>query len=243
MFLHFSKRKQFLITAIILIGYWALMTFVPVPEIGEANLGKDTNLGAWLDRLLLQRHLWSHSKTWDPEGVLSSLPAIASGMIGVLSGYLIKQNIEPRVKMLRLLVLGGILIVAGLAWNIIFPINKNLWTSSYVCFTAGIAMVLLSVIYYFLDIRGYRKGVQPFIYFGSNAITIYVASEAIAKAFYLITFEQNYKSIDLKSLIFSKFNVPWLGPYNASLLLALIWVLIFWVVAREMYRRKIFIKV
>src|SRR5687768_16924019 len=140
-----GPRMEAAVAAVLLVVYWILMTRVPVPGGHPPNLEPETNLGAWLDRALLSGHLWKQSKTWDPEGLLSTLPAIATTLLGVLAGRWMRSARTPLNKVVGLLVLGSAGVVLGLVWNEWFPINKNLWTSSYVLLTAGLAAYLLAL--------------------------------------------------------------------------------------------------
>ena len=140
----------------LLVGYWALMTFVPVPGYGAGHLGKDDNLGAYVDRTLMGGHLWSESVTWDPEGFLSTFPAIASLLIGILAGEWLRSDRLAGRKALGLAVAGLVLLAAGRLLHPYFPINKNLWTSSFVMFTGGFAMLALAACYWWVDVRGWQ---------------------------------------------------------------------------------------
>ena len=148
------------VAVVLLVGYWALMTFVPVPGYGAGNLGKDENLGAYIDRAMMDGHLWSESKTWDPEGFLSTLPAIATALIGILAGEWLRSKRSGTRKASGLLIAGAVLMVAGRLLDPYFPINKNLWTSTFVLFTGGFAMLLLAVCYWIVDLRGAREWAQ-----------------------------------------------------------------------------------
>src|SRR5258707_1103809 len=150
------------VALILLVGYWALMTFVPVPGYGAGNLGKEENLGAYIDRALMGGHLWSESKTWDPEGFLSTFPAIATALIGILAGEWMRSERSGTRKVLGLLIAGVVLMLVGRLLDPYFPINKNLWTSTYVLFTGGFAMLLLAPCYWILDLRGREKWATPF---------------------------------------------------------------------------------
>src|SRR5258707_2984489 len=157
----------------LLVGYWALMTFVPVPGYGAGHLGKDDNLGAYIDRTLMDGHLWSESVTWDPEGFLSTLPAIASLLIGILAGEWLRSDRRPGRKALGLAAAGLALLIAGRLIHPYFPINKNLWTSSFVLFTGGFAMLTLAACYWIVDVRAWRAWTGPILVFGMNAILAY----------------------------------------------------------------------
>ena len=229
---------------ILLVGYFILMTMVPVPNFGSANLEPETNLGAWLDRLLLNGHLWAKSKTWDPEGLLGTLPAIGTGILGMLTGKLFSSIKEPAQKTTWLFFTGSILILTGLAWGIVFPINKSLWTSSFVLYTAGIAMQFLAACYWLIDVHGFKSWSTPFKYYGMNAIFVFVASGLLAKI--LIRTKINIeggKEISLWSYLYENLYARWLGPYTASLLFAITLVAFFLVILWWMYKKKIFVKV
>src|SRR5258706_315295 len=140
-----SHRSDF---PIFLVGYWALMTFVPVPGYDAGNLGKDENLGAYIDRALMGGHLWSESKTWDPEGFLSTFPAIATALIGILAGEWMGSERSGARKVSGLLIAGVVLMLVGRLLDPYFPINKNFWTSTYVLFTCGLCLSLLGPVYW-----------------------------------------------------------------------------------------------
>ena len=235
---------QIRIAIILLIGYFILMTVVPVPDFGPPNLEPETNLGAWLDRLLLDGHLWTQSKTWDPEGMLSTVPAIATGILGMLTGKLFTTVKEPAQKTSWLFFIGALLILSGLAWDMVFPINKALWTSSYVLFCAGIAMQFLAACYWLIDVQGIKKWSTPFIYYGMNAIFVFVASGILAKILIRTKItSQDGNEISGWSYLYQNLYASWLNPYNASLLFALTLLGIFLLILWWMYKKKIFVKV
>ncbi len=239
-----SWLAQIRIAIILLLTYFILMTMVPVPSFGSANLEPETNLGAWLDRLLLDGHLWAQSKTWDPEGLLGTIPAIATGILGMLTGKLFTSIIEPERKTTWLFFVGALLILSGLAWGLAFPINKSLWTSSFVLYAAGIAMQFLAGLYWLIDVQGYKKWSTPFIYYGTNAIFVFVASGLFAKILIRtkVTIDEG-KEISLWSYLYQNLYASWLSPYNASLLFALTLVSLFLIILWWMYEKKIFVKV
>jgi len=234
---------QIRLASILLLGYFLVMTLVPVPDFGAANLDPETNLAAWLDRFLLNGHLWSQSKTWDPEGVLSTLPAIATGIIGMLTAKIFSDIDRPELRTTWLFFLGGSLIVAGAAWGLIFPLNKSLWTSSYVLYTAGIASQLFAFLYWIIDVQGYKRWPQPFVYYGVNALFVFVASGALAKILIRTKLSIGEKEISLWGFIYSNIFETWLAPINASLAFAVTLILFFGAILWWMYKRKIFIKV
>jgi predicted acyltransferase len=214
--------SQIRVALVLLVGYFVLMTMVPVPGVGETNLEPETNLGAWLDRLLLNGHLWVQSKTWDPEGLLSTIPAIATGIVGMLTGQLFSKVSAPAEKVTWLFFIGAMLIVTGLAWGLVFPINKALWTSSYVLYTGGIAMQFLAACYWLIDVQGIKKWSTPFIYYGMNAIFVFVASGLLVKALTRIKIGEGENELSLWSYLYQNLYASWLSPKNASLGLLLL---------------------
>jgi len=186
-FVWMTPRKMVALAVTLLVGYWAMLTFIPVPGFGAGDFAEKHNLTNWIDRMYLPFRKWD--KDHDPEGILSTLPAIASSLLGVFAGLLIRNPaVEPGRKV-RLLILWGVAgIAAGLLWHLQFPIIKKIWTSSFVLFTAGISSLLLGLFYYMIDVRNHRTWCRPFVWIGMNAITIYlivrvVKLEEIAKAF------------------------------------------------------------
>lgn len=180
----FTKTPaRVIVIATLLAGYWALMRFVPVPGLGVPGrdiplLHPDANLAAYLDRTLLPGHLWEDTR--DPEGLLSTLPSIATALCGVLTGEWLRSARSSSKKLAGMLVYGLAGVIAGEVWGIWFPINKKLWTSSYVLFTAGCALIALAICYWLTDIQQHRgRWARPFVIFGTNAITAYVISELI----------------------------------------------------------------
>ena len=229
-YLHTGARGQIASIVVLLLGYWALQA--PILEPGM-------DLGAALDRAIFTtNHLWRQSKTWDPEGLLSTLPAIATALLGGLAGTWMRSGREPLDKVAGLFVLGSAGVVLGLVWNEVFPINKNLWTSSYVLFTAGLAAHFLALCYYVIDLKGYRRWSQPFVIFGSNAIAAYVLSSLGSLTLDLL----EVGDVSLKTWIFTNLFASWLEPINASLLFAISYVLCWLAIMWAFYRKRIFIK-
>jgi predicted acyltransferase len=232
------------VALILLVGYWALITFVPVPGYGAGHLGKDDNLGAYVDRALMDGHLWSESKTWDPEGFLSTLPAIATALIGILAGEWLRSQRKGRRKALGLVAAGAALILAGQLLHPYFPINKNLWTSTFVLFTGGFAMLLLAPCYWLVDLRGWRKWATPFLVFGMNAILAYALAAIISET--SIDFEfvgSGGRPQTLHGWLYDKFFIPHANPANASLAFAVFFVVLILAPLYPLYRRKIFVRI
>lgn len=244
LFLNTSWRGQVYIAVGLLLGYWALMALLPVPDGNPPNLEPETNLGAWLDRALLgTNHLWSQSKTWDPEGLLSTLPAIATGISGMLATHWLRAAKSDHHRLWGLLGAGLALALLGSIWGLVFPLNKALWTSSYVLHSSGVALLFLGGIYWLSDMRGYQAWAKPFYVYGANALFVFVLSGFVAKLSYNIGWESAEGSrVTLKQWAYEGFLAVF-SPYNASLAFALANVLFFLVLAWWLYWRRIFIKV
>lgn len=238
-----SGRRSWIVTCIgLLVGYWAIMRFVPVPGIGAGHLDPENNLAAFVDRALVPGRLYR--RTWDPEGILSTLPAIGTCLLGLLTGDWLRREHEPRRRITVLLGAGAALTLLGRALDPVFPINKNIWTSSYVLFTAGLAMLLLGACYYLVDVKGWRKWAVPFLVFGTNALAAYVFSEYVEKIVGLIHVNDAGTSVSLRRFAFQHGFAPLShDPYVASLYWAMAYVLLCWAVMWVLYRKKIFLKI
>ena len=244
-FLKFNKRSIAIIAGSILLIYWVLMTLVPVPGVGYPNFEPSTNLGAWLDRFVFGNHLWGQSKVWDPEGILSTLPSISTVLLGILAGFLLKSDRDKLSKTILMFVWGNIFLVVGIVWDIWFPINKNLWTSSYVIYTAGLALNFLGMCYWFIDVKGYKSWSKPFQIFGMNAIAAYFLSEFIEIIIDEVkVFDSSIgHAISVKGYLFNHLFLSWISPVNASLAWAVCYVLFLFGLVSILYKKKIFIKV
>jgi predicted acyltransferase len=238
-------RIQTVLLIIILIGYYLLMTQVPVPGYGKASLQPETNLGAWLDRLLFTpAHLWKQSRTWDPEGVLGTLPAMGTTLLGILTGtWLKRQTYTEGSKVGAMLVVGILLAGAGLWWNVSFPINKALWTSSYVLFTGGLAIIVFSLFYFLVDVLGYKKWTTPFVVYGVNPITVFVASGLLARTMNKVQINFQGQDMSLSTALYGTFFQDYFSPINASLFWAISFVLVWMIILWIMYNRRIIIKI
>ena len=247
LYLKTSLKTQLLVVASLLIGYWLIMAFIPVPGFGPANFEKGTNLAAWLDNTVLNGHLWSFSKTWDPEGILSTLPAIGTGIIGMYIGQLLNLPVAKTEIIKKLAISGIVLLILGLIWNTFFPINKSLWTSSYVLYTAGIATICLTLLYYIIDVAHYKKWTKLFLIWGVNPMIVFYFSGIIPRVLSSIKVQNpeiGGEEIGLQTLIY-KFKIApcFENPLNASLAYALscavFWSFILWI----LYKRKLIFKV
>ncbi|MBN2613124.1 MAG: DUF1624 domain-containing protein [Bacteroidales bacterium] len=232
----FTSWRTWLITGIIiLIGYWLAMVLVPTPEYGKAMLEPGINLAARVDRLILPGSMWM--KTWDPEGILSTLPAIATGIAGMLTGMIITGKPEKEHKILWIFTAGFLATITGQAWGWVFPLNKSLWTSSYVLFTGGLACMTLAASMFVVDILQRKRFTKIGIVFGANAITIYVLSELM---FLLDMIKiQGQSPVTHFMNLCAGISIP---SKLASLLYALLIVVICYIPAWLLYRKRIFIK-
>ena len=245
-FLKNSEKNIFRICIALLAFYWAMMTFVPVPGVGYANLEKETNLGAWIDRsILTEAHLYKSAKTWDPEGLFSTIPAIATGLFGVLVGlYLKRKAIDPATKIAWLFSAGTLALFAGLLWDLQFPINKALWTSSFVLYTGGMATIILALSYWIIDVQRYTKFTTPFVVYGVNAITVFFLSGLLPRTLNLIKVNlPDGTEIGFQTWLYRSFYMPSFSPVNASLAWAITQILFWFVILYIMYKKKVFIKV
>ena len=222
------------IAAVLLLAYWAVL-------VSFGDLTPDGNIGARIDRALMGGHLWR--PTWDPEGLLGTVPAIATALLGVLAGMWLRSSVAPERKVNMLALSGIALVAAGQAWHPLFPINKALWTSSYVLLSAGAAAILLGACMYLIDIRGFRAWSQPFVVLGRNAITLFVVSGLLGKLLILIPVrEPDGTRTVLQSLIFD-YGFAWMGPSRiASLGYALAFLILMYGLCHFLYRRGIFLR-
>jgi predicted acyltransferase len=250
-----TVRQQVGVIIGILFGYWIAMTLLPVPGTGTmgqlALATPPTTLAAWLDRVVLDwtrfglgNHLWSGSVTWDPEGVLSTLPAVATAMLGILAGRWIADRRPLSDRINGLFVAGALGTMTGLMWNWSFPINKGIWTSSYVVFTAGVACLTLATILFIVDLLRVTWWTRPFVAYGMNAIIAYVGSWMMARCIYSIfTVQYGGARVPLEEAIYRAAFASWLEPHDASLAFAVTVVLLWYGVVEVLYRKRVFVKV
>lgn len=239
-FLSFGPAARRWIAAGILVGYWLVMTQAPNPGGVSGDLSAAGNLGAWLDRLLLGGHLWTPE--FDPEGLLSTLPAVATCLIGTFAGERLLADRPPGDRMTGLLLLGAALIVAGLAWSPWFPVNKSLWSSPYVLLTGGIACQALAACYWVIEVQGRDRWAWPGIVLGTNALFAFVLSGILGRLLLLWQVATPEGAIPGKRWLFDRVLAPLAGPMAGSLLFAVANVALMLAVTWLLYRRRIFIK-
>jgi predicted acyltransferase len=251
-----SIRGQVTTIAVLLLGYWFVMTVLPVPGShgtpGALLLGRgETTIAGWLDRTLLDwsrfglgNHLWTGSRTWDPEGVLSTSGAICTALLGNLAGSWIGQPKALLERLAGLFAAGAIAMMVGLMWHWSLPINKNLWTGSYVVFTAGMASVVLATIMWLIELQHQRWWTKPFEIYGLNPMVAFVGSAILARLIYsIIKVELHGQRVALQSAIYQTAFASWLSPRNASLAFALAFVGFWYAILYWLHRRRIFFKV
>ncbi len=236
LFLNSRWKTQAIAGALLLVVYWLLMILIPTPSFGTAMLEPGANLAAWFDSKFLPGYLYQ--KTWDPEGILSTFPAIASGITGLLAGQLIVSKLTQERKVIYLFSLSFLAFVIGFMWGYIFPINKNIWTSSFVLVTSGLAGMILAISIFFIDMMGRTRFTKPGIIFGSNAIAVYVLADVWRIPFY--TWKIGGESL----------NIHWLGMFEqfgwsmkfGSFAYAFLFICLNFIPAWFLYKKKIFIK-
>ena len=229
-----SLRTQIACIVGLLAGYWMLMTLVPVPGYGAGRLDVEGNLANYVDRLVLGSHNYAHTKTWDPEGIISTLPAIATALFGVMAGHLLRARRTLAETCTWLFLAGNLLITLGLICNTWLPINKKLWTSSFSLFMAGLDFSIFAICIWCIDGLGYKRFTRPFVILGMNAIAVYMASEMV---------EEILWTFHWRAAIYQHLFAPLASPYNASLLYALAYLAVMYGIAFVMYRRGWFVRV
>ena len=245
-----TLKQQIVAAGALLVGYQAIMTLTPVPDQFGLPSGifldtKDKHIAAWVDRFLMEGHLWVGSRTWDPEGLLSTIPAIGTVILGVIAGRWINSKEPLPHRIAALFAVGSIALVAGLMWNWSFPINKSLWTSSYVLFTAGMGAATLATCMWIIDQHRVTWWTKPFVIYGMNPIVAFWGSGAMARLIYSVIKVPcgEEAKIALQRCVYDNAYVSWLPPKLASLAFALTFVLVWLGILWILYKKRIFLKV
>lgn len=246
-YLHFSWKQQSIIGVALLLLYWLLMTVVPVPGCEVTTIDdKACNLAAWFDRTILtEAHIWRSGKVFDPEGILSTIPAVVTCLTGVLTGTWLRSDRDRTEKAGGMFFAGAVALAVGWSWSLLFPLNKSLWTSSYVVYTTGLALLTLASCYWLIDVKGNKAWTKPLVIFGVNALALFAFSGIMARLMGMIRVAgpEAGKDITLQQWIFNQAFLSWASPINASLAYAisfiLLWLFLMWL----LYRKDIYIKV
>ena len=242
-YLYTSVRGQIVWILSLLAGYWLLMALVPVPGYGAGRLDVEGNLAHYIDRIVLGAHNYASTKTWDPEGIVSTLPAIATILFGIMAGHILRLKRTLTERTARLLVVGVLLIAAGLICNTWLPINKKLWTSSFALFMAGLDFVIFAIMVWWVDVRGHVRFMKPLVIMGMNAITVYLVSELLEVLLNAVRFSLGGHAVTVRDWLFDTLFAPLASPINASLLYAIAYTLLMYAIAYVMYRRRWFVRV
>lgn len=255
--LNASVKRLVIVVTAILFGYWIALTCLPVPgthgTIGALLLDRpEATMAAWWDRFLLDwtrfglgNHIWPESVTWDPEGFFSTIPAVATCLLGNLAGRWIVKKERPLLdRVSALFAVGALGMMVGLMWNWVLPINKNLWTSSYVLFTAGMACVAIATIMWIVDVRGVKRWTAPWVTYGLNPLVAYIGSFFMARMIYsVLSVSYHGQTVSLEEAIFRSLFLPWASPVNASLAFAVAFVLLWYGILIVLQRYRIVLKV
>lgn len=246
-FLYSSFRWQLVWTFVLLAVYWLLVALVPVPGYGAGILELQGNLAWYVDSHVLAGHTWRGAPLagFDPEGIVSTLPAISTLLFGILTGHMLRMSRSHEEKTAWMFVVACVLLFAGVVMDNWLPINKNIWTSSYSVFMAGMALLVFAWCYWIIDVKGYRRGSGPFAIYGLNAITVFVLAGLIGRLMGIIHVgtSDDGKAVSLKAWVYSTLFQPLADPYLASLLFALAFVVFLYGIAYVMYRKKWILKV
>lgn len=236
-----ERQRLLIFSAVTLLAYWGILYFFG----GDAPYELETNVVRQIDLALLGAdHLWQgKGLAFDPEGLLSSLPAVVTVVFGFLTGQMIEQT--PKEQLVsRCLTYGIPALALGWLWGFVFPINKSLWTSSYVLYTTGWALLVLSVFIWLMEVKGQKKWAAPLLVFGMNSLFAYILSMVWVKILWVITWTNPAgEVVSAYEWLFSAVLAPIAGNLNGSLLFALLHILIFWAILWVLYRKRIFFKV
>jgi len=240
-FLKTGIRGRMILSAGLLAAYGAALKWIPVPGYGPGVLSPEGNLCGWIDVKLLGGHLYT--PTFDPEGILSTVPAIATVLLGTLAGDWLRTEGKPKLRFWGLFAGGAALTASGLLLHGLIPINKQLWTSSFVLFTGGAACLILGIFYGVMDVLKWRRGALPFLVFGANAILVYVGSGLLVRTLQLIRVPLGGEAVPVQAYVFHKWLAPWAGFRPGSLLFPILLLFLWFWLLYSLYRRRIFLRV
>ena len=234
-----NRKQQLYIGGGILIGYWVLLMFVPVPGVGVGVLEPGANFTAWIDQYIVPGKMYQG--TWDPEGFFSTFPAIASGICGMMIGYIIISDRSVEQKLIRIFFAGVVMYFLGAFWDLFFPANKHIWTSSFVLWTCGLGSLTLAAMWWIIDVQGYAKWSFPGIVFGKNAIFAYVVHDLLL--FPLVFLKVTGDGQSINSLLFTGMKSIGLAPPVASLLWSLLYIWLCYLPTYYLYKKGRFLKI
>ena len=243
LYLFTGLRGQVCWLIALLATYWMLMTLAPVADYGAGRLDQEGNFAHYVDRMALGSHNYGPTKTWDPEGIVSTLPAIATTLFGVLAGHLLRLRRSLPERMTWLFLAGNLLLAAGAVCSYWLPINKKLWTDSFCLFMAGLDFVIFATFAWLVDGLGWRKPVRPLAIMGMNAISVYIVSEFSAEALDYIRWNAESGHVSLQHYLYRTLFVPLGSPANASLLYSLAFTVAMYLVAYGMHRKRWYLRV
>jgi predicted acyltransferase len=232
-FLWSSWRGLILWTAGLNTVYLALMMQYPVPVCGAGSWTMECNFARFIDGQVLAGHMWASTKDWDPEGLISTIPAITTVLLGMLAGYLLRGGGTGIEKVRRFMLMGFALVMAAVALETVVPVNKALWTTTFVLLMAGLASVCFAVWYWVADIQGWARWFKPFEVYGLNAIAAYMLSGLLADIMGVTKWQP---------WVFQNLCLPWASPVNASLIYGLGNVAVVYAAVWVMYKRGWFLK-
>jgi len=241
--LFLSLRKGIVRTSVgaaLLVGYWAALTFIPVPGYGPGVLDEKGNLCGFVDKALLGGHLYKPE--FDPEGILSAIPAIVTVLLGTLAGDWLRSARTMTRKGVGLFAAGIPLTAAGLALDPVFPVNKQLWTSTYVLLTAGLALLVFGLCFFLIEYLGRKGWAKPFLILGANAITVFAGSTLMVKILMLVKISEAGRTVNPIGWLHAHVFSPLAGPYLGSLIYPFLLVLLWIGLMAPLYKHKIFIK-
>ena len=237
-------RGRILWLIALLASYWLMMRYIPVPGIGAGVLEPGKNFAAWVDSIFLRGHMWSYyNQAWDPEGIVSTIPAIATTLFGVLTGQWLRSSLPGHRKVAGMICAGLVLLIAGYILDLWLPINKSIWTSTFSIFMAGVALVCLAFFYWLIDIADFSRWAKPLIILGLNPITVYVLSEVLDTTLRVLNLPMALAlEIDCQTYLFKSLCTPVAESETASLLYALLTLLFMYLIAWIMWRKRLFIR-
>jgi predicted acyltransferase len=241
LYLNLKSKARIMLSIVLLIGYWALLTFVPVPGHGPGVLTLEGNLPGHVDTWLLSGHLYQPE--FDPEGLLSTIPAIVTVLLGTMAGDWLRTSRTIVRKSMGIFIAGLPLTVIGLLLNPIFPMNKALWTSSYVLFTAGLALLVFGVCFVLIEGFGWKRWAWPFLVLGSNAIAVFVGSTLMVKLLLLIRISDGGAAVSPIAYLYTHLLSPFAGPNLGSLIYPILLVSLWVGLMAPLYKHKLFLKI